>query len=345
MTGPLPRGYDFRSDNVAGVAPAVMAALTAASTGTAPSYGADPWTARLTAQLSALFEREVAVFPLVTGTGANALALAGLVPPWGAVLCHEESHITADECNAPEAFTGGAKLVGLPGAHGKLTPDTVTAALERAGIGIVHHAQPAALSITQATEAGTVYTPDEITALSAAARGFGLSVHMDGARFANAVAHLGCSPADVTWRAGVDMLSLGATKGGAMMAEALVVFDPARAEGLAFRRKRAGHLVSKMRFVSAQVEAWLTDGLWLRLAAHANTQARRLADGLTAAGYPPVHPVEANEVFVPLPDTVLTRLEAAGYLCHRWDGASVRFVTAFDTPPWAVDGAVAAVRG
>lgn len=345
MPGPLSRGYDFRSDNVAGVAPQVMTALATAATGTDASYGADAWTARLTDRLSSLFARDVTVFPLVTGTGANALALAGLVPPWGAVLCHGDSHINVDECNAPEAFTGGAKLVGLPGPHGKLDPDTVTAALERSGIGTVHHAQPAALSLTQATEAGTVYTPAEVTALSAAARRFGLSVHMDGARFANALAHLGCSPADITWKAGVDMLSLGATKGGAMMAEALVVFDPARAEGLSFRRKRAGHLVSKMRFVSAQLDAWLTDGLWLRLAAHANTQARRLAAGLTAAGYPPVHPVDANEVFAPLPDVVLARLDAAGFLYHRWDGAAVRFVTAFDTPPWAVDGVVVAVAG
>ncbi len=331
-------GYDFRSDNVAGAAPEVVDALSLAARGTAASYGADDWTERLKAQIAALFETEVAVFPVATGTAANSLALAAMTPPYGAVYCHHEAHIIGDECGAPELFTGGAKLVGLQGDAGKLTPATLDSALAGAGIGVVHRVQPAALSLSQATEAGTVYTSDEVAALADVAHRAGLAVHMDGARFANAVARLGCTPAELTWKAGVDALSLGGTKGGCLAAEAVVVFNPALADGMEFLRKRGGHLLSKMRFVSAQMEVWLAHGLWLRLARHANAMADRLAAGLaTVPGAEIVFPVEANEVFVRLPENAVAALDAAGFLFHRWEGSLLRLVTAFDTPAWAVD--------
>lgn len=333
--------HDFRSDNVAGAAPEVVSALAAASIGSASPYGADPLTARLTERLSAIFETTVAVYPVATGTAANALALSALVPPFGAVYCHDEAHILADECGAPEFFTGGARLIPLPGAHGKLTPESVTRAIARAGVGVVHKVQPAALSLSQATEAGTVYTPAELDALVEAAHSNGVAVHMDGARFANAVARLGCAPADITWRAGVDVLTLGGTKGGCLAAEAVIFFNPAMAEDFGFARKRGGHLVSKSRFLSAQLDAWLTDDLWLRLARHANAMADRLAAGL--CGRPGVvieHPVEANELFIRLPEPALTALETAGFQFYRWDDGLIRLVTAFDTPAAAVDAFV-----
>lgn len=328
---------NFMSDNVAGAAPEILAALARANDGALSSYGADPITQRVIEKLSALFEREVAVFPVATGTAANALSLSVLCPPFGAVYCHDHSHIQVDECGAPELYTGGAKLVPIAGPHGKLTPATLQAALDQSDPGFVHAVQPAALSLTQATESGTVYTPDEVAALTAIARAENLKVHMDGARFANALVHLGCTPAEVTWRAGVDALSFGATKNGALAAEAIVLFDPALASTMGYRRKRGGHLFSKMRFLSAQLDAYLEDGLWLRLAAHANRMARLLADGL--AGLPGARlqsPVEANEIFIDLPEPVLQRLEAAGGKFYRWNGTVIRLVTAWNTEEAAV---------
>jgi threonine aldolase len=337
---------NFKSDNVTGIAPEILAALAAANAGAAASYGEDAVTRRLERRFAELFEREVAVFPVATGTAANALALATVTPPWGVVFCHEESHVDTDECGAPEFFTGGAKLAALPGAAAKLTPAAIEARLH--GKGVVHHAQPAAISITQATEAGTVYSPDEVTALGALARRHGLVLHMDGARFANAVATLGCTPAEATWRAGVDVLSFGATKNGALAAEAVVFFDPARAGDLAYRRKRAGHLFSKMRFLSAQLEAYLEDELWLRNARHANAMAARLAGGLTTLpGARLREPVEANEVFIELPDPVIRALEGEGFEFYRWGppgSTCLRLVTAFDTAAGQVDRFIAAAR-
>ena len=324
----------FASDNTAGISPEILAALAAANDGAVGSYGADPITARLEAKLAQLFEHEVAVFPVATGTAANALALAAVTPPWGAVLCHPLAHIACDEANAPEFYTGGAKLVPVPGADGKLAVADL-AALLPGDLGNVHHAQPAAISLTQATECGTVYRPAEIAGISALAHRHGLAVHMDGARFANALVHVGASPADLTWRAGVDVLSFGATKNGALGAEAIVFFDPARARDLPFRRKRAGHLFSKMRFLSAQLEAYVTDDLWLRNGRHANAAAARLAKGLTALpGVRLRHPVEANELFVELPETVISGLSAAGAQFFRWEGPTstcIRLVTAWNT--------------
>jgi len=339
---------NFASDNTAGAAPEILAALAAVADGRATAYGDDAVTERLARRLEAVFERPLAAFPLATGTAANALVLSTLVPPWGAVLCHELAHANVDECGAPELFSGGAKLIGLPGADGKIDPGALARLLDATAFGEVHHVQPAALSLTQASERGTVYTPDEIRRLADLAHGHGLAVHMDGARLANAIARLGVSPAAITWQAGVDALSFGATKNGAIGAEAALFFDPARAAGFAFRRKRAGHLLSKMRFVSAQLEAYLEDGLWLRLAGHANAMAARLADGLAGiAGVSIAHPVGANMVFATLPETTIRGLEDDGFAFYRWPTRHdrlVRLVTAFDTTPAAVDALVAAAR-
>jgi len=337
---------NFRSDNVTGIAPEILAAIAAVNAGPAPSYGEDEITGRLGRRVAELFEHEVAVFPVATGTAANALALATLTPPWGAIYCHEAAHIQSDECGAPEFFAAGAKLLPLAGEDAKLMPATVEAALlER---GVVHHVQPSALSISQATEAGTLYRPAEIAALGALARRRGLALHMDGARFANAVAALGCTPAELSWRSGVDVLSLGATKNGALAAEAVVFFDPARAADFAFRRKRGGHLFSKMRFLSVQLDAYLADGLWLRHAAHANRLASRLSAGLTALPDARLrHPTEANEVFVELPERVIDAFSRAGFGFYRWGGGvsnCLRFVTAFDTRESDVERLIAVAR-
>ena len=266
-----------------------------------------------------MFETELAIFPVATGTAANGLALAALSPPYGVVYCHETAHILLEECGAPEFYTGGAKLIGLPGTAGKIDGKRVVESLALAAGAGVHHASPAAISLTQATEWGTVYRASEIRALADLARAHGLRVHMDGARLANAIARLGCAPAELTWRAGVDMLSLGATKNGALAAEAVVVFDPALAAGLAERRKRAGHLLSKMRFLSAQLVAMLEHGRWLAYAAHANAMADRLAAGLAAiAGVRLVQPVEANELFLAMPEQLAAALDAEGFAFHGW---------------------------
>lgn len=312
---------DFTSDNAYGVSPAIMKALQGANRGAAPSYGEDALSAEAEAALSRVFEREVAVFQVVTGTAANALSIAAFTPPYGAVLCHEDAHIMSDECGAPEFYAAGAKLIGLPGANCKLDAMAVSAALEEMERSNPHHTPPAMLSLTQATEAGTLYRQDEVAELCRLAHAAGLAVHMDGARFANALVSLDCSPAEITWKAGVDVLSFGATKNGAMAAEAVVLFSPEKAREMEFRRKRAGHLLSKSRFIAAQLLAYLDGGLWLETARHANRLAARLGEGLSL--FPDVRlawPVEANEVFVILPRVLDARLRAAGAHYHSWQG-------------------------
>jgi threonine aldolase len=347
---------EFASDNAAGVAPAIMDALVRANSGFASGYGDDAITRRLEHRFCDLFEREVAVFLVGTGTSANALALAHLSPPWGAVLAHPEAHIMVHECGAPEFFGGGLRVAGVEGDGGKLQPEPVAAALDRHFGLRPHQIVPAALSLTQASEYGTVYRTDEIAALAALAHGRGMAVHMDGARFANAVVRLGVTPAEASWRAGVDVLSFGATKGGAMAAEAIVIFDPALAGAMAERRKRGGHLFSKHRFVAAQFEAFLADDLWLKLAAHANGMADRLAAALAGAGLKPLWPVGANLVFALVPQALHERLQAAGahyYVLQtdRTDPANVpsgfvlvRLVTSFATDEASVDNFVALVK-
>src|ERR1700730_5093060 len=347
---------DFASDNAAGVAPTILDALVRANMGFAVAYGDDTSTQRLEHRFSELFERDVAVFLVSTGTAANALTLAHLSPPWGAVLCHAEAHAIVHECGAPEFFGGGLRLLGIEGEGGKLKPQTVEAVLDRHFGLRPHQLVPAALSLTQATEFGTIYHANEIAALAALAHDRGMTVHMDGARFANAVARLGATPAEASWRAGVDVLSFGATKGGALAAEAVVFFDPALAAAMAERRKRGGHLISKHRFIAAQFEAFLADNQWLKLAAHANRMADRLAAHLASVKLVPMWPVEANIVFALLPQVLHERLQAAGahyYVIHtdRTNPAKVpsgyvlvRLVTSFATTESSVDKFIALVN-
>jgi threonine aldolase len=348
---------NFASDNAAGIAPEILDAIARANDGSALAYGRDEWTKRVEATFADLFEHEVAVFLVPTGTAANALALAHLTPPWGAVLCHEEAHIATDECGAPEFFGGGIKLVGLAGEACKIAPATLHRALDHGQWGGPHHVSPAVLSLSQATEAGTIYRPAEIRQLADIAHARGLAVHVDGARIGNALARINASPAQATWQAGVDVLSFGATKGGALAAEAVLFFDPSRGANMPERRKRGGHLISKHRFVAAQIEAYLNDDLWLKLARQANAMADRLAAGLAVAGLAPVWPVEANEVFVVLPSRIDARLKAAGASYYPWttdalpngitlpvDAALVRLVTSFATTTGDVDRFVATAQ-
>ncbi|AMN40188.1 threonine aldolase family protein [Rhodoplanes sp. Z2-YC6860] len=303
---------NFASDNTAGIAPDILQALVAGNDGFALGYGNDDVTRAVERRIGELFERDVAVFLVPTGTAANALALAHVSPPWGAVFAHAEAHILTDECGAPEFFGAGIKLVGMPGVGCKVTPKTLAETVSHYEGHAPHQVVPAAFSFAQASEAGTIYRPGEIAALSGVARAHGMKVHMDGARFANALVRMNASPAEITWKAGVDVLSFGATKAGALAAEAVVFFDRAMAAHMAERRKRAGHLLSKHRFLSLQFDAFLNNDCWLRLARHANTMADRLGAGLAAAGHAPVWPVEANLVFIALPKLAVEKLKSAG---------------------------------
>jgi threonine aldolase len=327
---------DFGSDNSAGVHPRILAAVSAVAGPESVAYDGDQMSQRLDAAFSALFETEVRVFALPSGTAANALALAAAVPPWGGIFAHSEAHIEVDEAGAVPFFTGGASHILVAGAAGKLTVEALEAAANRRR-GDVHQVQPAALSLTQATEAGTVYAPSEVAVLAEWARARGLAVHMDGARFANAVAHLGCAPADVSWRAGVDILSFGCIKNGGMSAEALVVFRRELAETIPVRRKRAGMMPSKGRFAAAQLLAHIEGGLWLEIAMGANAGARRLA---SAAGGRLLYPCEANEVFVHLSSSQREALRAEGFGFYDWElgGPDVaRFVVRWDQDEAAID--------
>jgi threonine aldolase len=341
---------NFLSDNAYGAAPEILAALAAANSGAVPPYGEDSVTARLTTRFSELFEHNVVVFPVATGTAANALALATLSPPHGAIFCHEESHVAVDECGATELLSGGARLALLHGANAKLAPETINAALAIYRRGVHGHA-PAAISITQATEFGTVYTPSEIAAVADIARRESMALHMDGARFANAIAHLGCSPADATWKAGVDVLSFGATKNGALCADTVVFFNKDLVLDFEYRRKRTGHLISKMRFVSAQLEAYLEEDLWLKHARRANSLAQKLARALAQiADLEIAAPVESNEVFVRMPKAVLSQLREAGAEFYEWTAARpdttlIRQVVSFLTPEEHVERFVRIARG
>ena len=344
------KGWNFCSDNVAGAAPEILQALiNAGAAGAMMPYGADPLTSKVEKRLAEIFETDLAVHFVATGTAANSLSLAAMCPPYGAVYCHRDSHVNVDECGAPEFFTGGAKLVALDGPNGKLDAAGLAAALDQGWAGIEHHAQPAAVSLTQSSEAGTVYRPDEIATISELCQSHGLGLHIDGARFANALVTLGCSPADATWRAGVDALSFGATKNGALAAEAVLFFRPGKSDELRFRRKRAGHLFSKMRFLSAQLDAYLKDDLWLGHARHANAMAARLAAGLGAIrAVDFLYPVEANELFVSLPAAIRDGLAADNFAFYPWIAGGpdcIRLVTAFDTPATAVDAFIDSARG
>jgi threonine aldolase len=342
-------GRNFSSDHVAPACDAILAAVNQANEGFVTSYGGDDLTAKLQSMASDLFEKQVAIFPVTSGTAANALALSQIVPTFGAIYCYEAAHIVTDEAGAPAFFTGGAQLIGFPAANGKISPSQLTRAVAYAEDLGIHHVKPGAVSLTQATEWGTVYGLEEIAAISDAARQHELPVHMDGARFANALAHLRCTPAQATWKCGVDVLSLGATKNGALGADAVVFFDPAMARDFERRRKRAGHLMSKLRFVSAQLLAYLSNGLWLDNARHANAMALRMAQGLKAVpGAKLLHPIEANEVFLELPEESVSGLEGQGFHFYRWplhqpkSAVTIRLVTCFATSSADVDEFIAA---
>lgn len=337
---------NFASDNTTGASPAILQAITNLNDGRAMPYGQDDFSHRAGDKIREIFETDAEVFFVATGTAANTLSLSVLAPPYGAVLCHWQSHIYEDECGGPEFFTGGAKLIPIGGPNAKLDLEDLDHHSGR-GVGDVHMVQPSAVSITQVTEFGAAYTLSEIEAIGELCRTRGLKLHMDGARFANAIAALDCAPADITWKAGVDVLSFGATKNGAMASEAVILFDKGLAQEFAFRRKRGGHLFSKMRLLAGQMEAYLTDDLWLANARHANAMARRLADGL--AGVPGIEitaPVDANMLFPKLPRPVIKGLWADGFQFYdgRWEPNVVRLVTAFNTHQEDVDAFIAAAR-
>lgn len=323
----------FTSDNIAGVSPEVIASLAACNAGQALPYGNDDLTRSVERRLAEVFEHEVDVFLVSTGSAANGLALAAVTPPWGSILSHTDAHINRDECGAPEFYTDGAKLVQLPGDAAKIDLAALIANASRM-VGDVHSVQPSSVSITQATEVGSVYTLDEIGAISNICRAAKLSLHLDGARFANALVTLGCSPAEMTWKAGVDLVSFGATKNGTFGVDAVVSFRKDIGNALAFRRKRAGQLSSKMRFMSAQMNAYLQDGLWLRNAAHANNMAKALAAALASVPGVEIQQLpEANILFCRLPIPLIRGLLDMGFSFYhdRWEPGIVRFVTSFST--------------
>jgi threonine aldolase len=318
----------FFSDNAAPVHPAVLSAMADANV-LDTAYDGDGWSRQLDARFSALFETPVRVVWVPSGTAANCLALAALCPPHGAIVCHRDAHIQNDEGGAPEFYTHGAKLLLAEGEGAKLTPETIAAVLD-ATRNDVHQVQPHAISITNATEYGLVYTPDQVAAIGDLARSRKLGLHMDGARFANAVAHLGCAPADVTWRAGVDALSFGFVKNGGMSAEALVFFKPELADATLYRRKRAGLLLSKGRYLAAQLLAMLDGELWLDLARNANAGATLLAE---AAGDRLINPVEANEMFLRVTAAEAETLRTKGFDFYDWGPGEARLVTSWNQRP------------
>ena len=342
---------NFLSDNTAGASPKILRAIVDSNDGLASPYGEDEWTKRAEQTIARVFERDVAIFPVTTGTAANALALSAIAPSSTAIFCHERAHITDSESGAPEMFVGNGKLAGLPGRSGKIDPEAFFRTLRRFPSTVARQVRPSALSISQATESATVYDIGEIVALASAAHDAGLSVHMDGARFTNALVTLGVTPAEMTWKAGIDILSLGTSKNGTIVCEAVVFFDKAKAADFSFRRKRGGQTVSKNRFLSAQLCAYFDEDHWLDLARHANRAASRLAAGLV--GLPHVRlpwPTEANAVFAVIPRELDRKLRTAGarYLPWGWrlDGSAeapepeeemVRLICSFATTDEEVD--------
>ncbi len=339
---------NFLSDTTAPAHPAVLDALYKANEGFAPSYGADPVSAGVKTKLEEIFETGIELVFATSGTASNALALSVLAGPDTMILCHDEAHIHRDERGAPEFFTGGAKLLPIKGDHAKIPADALASVLAEWPSDFVHATPPAVLSISQLNESGCAYTLDEIETLAGLARDAGLFVHMDGARFSNALVTLNCTPAQMTWRAGVDVLCLGATKNGAMAAEAVVLFGRARERfaQLQARQKRGGHMLPKMRYVAAQIGAWLQDGLWLDLARRANARGQALAAGLDALpGAGLAHPCDGNEVFARLDPELAERLRAAGAGFYGWPDGSARFVASWCTTEDEVKAVLDAARG
>ena len=333
----------FASDNYSGICPEAFAAMEAANRGHAPAYGEDPWTTRAADAFRTLFETDCEVFFAFNGTAANALALAALCQSYHSVICADSAHVETDECGSPEFFSNGSKLLTVRTEGGKLTPDHVRGlAANRRDI---HFPRPRVVTITQPTETGQVYTLAELRVLSATCRELGLALHMDGARFANACASLQCSPADMTWRAGVDVLCFGGTKNGMHAGEAVVFFDRTLAEDFGYRCKQAGQLASKMRFLSAPWVGMLESGAWLGNARHANACARRFSEAV--AGIPGVYalfPVEANAVFLAMPAAMMERLRARGWRFYTFIGGGARFMFAWDARPERMDELVRDLR-
>ena len=322
----------FASDNVAGACPEVLDALMKANEGDSAPYGNDDYSKVLQEKFSEIFEKEVIVFPTASGTAANALALSTMTPVFGNIYCHKLAHINTDECGAPEFYTGGAKLIPLTGINGKITPEELEKNIS--GTGIVHHTQPSSVSITQVCETGEVYELDEIKKIADVAHKHKLNVHMDGARFANALVALNCTPAEMTWKSGIDVLSFGATKNGCIAAEAIIFFKPELVGNISFLMKRAGHLLSKMRFVSAQLDAYISNDVWLKNAKQANEMGKKLSDGLVKHNSIKLaYPTQANEVFAKFPREMIEHLNSLGYKMNEdeLDGQAVRLVAAWNT--------------
>ena len=322
----------FASDNVAGACPEVLDAILKANEGDSTPYGNDQISTELQDKFSEIFEKEVIIFPTASGTAANALALSTMTPSFGNIYCHKFSHINTDECGAPEFYTGGAKLVNLNGIDGKITAKELDNSIY--GKDIVHHTQPSSVSITQLTETGEVYKLDEIKKITEVAHQYKLHTHMDGARFANALVSLNCSPAEMTWKSGIDVLSFGATKNGCLAAEAIIFFKPELVGDLTFLMKRAGHLLSKMSFVSAQLSAYLSNDVWLKNAKRANSMGKKLSEGLDHhSGIKLAYPTHGNEVFVKIPEKIIKYLNTKGYEINddEWQDKAVRLVAAWNT--------------
>ena len=322
----------FASDNVAGACPEVLEALLKANEGDSAPYGNDDYSKSLQKKFSEIFEKEVIVYQIASGTAANALALATMTPVFGNIYCHKLAHINTDECGAPEFYTGGAKLIPLVGVDGKIVPGELEQNIS--GVGIVHHTQPSSVSITQVCETGEVYELDEIKEITKVAHNHNLNMHMDGARFANALVSLNCTPAEMTWKSGIDVLSFGATKNGCIAAEAIIFFKPELVGNLSFLMKRAGHLLSKMRFVSAQLEAYISNNVWLDNAKNANEMGKKLSEGLIKHNSIKLaYPTQANEVFAKFPREVIEHLNSEGYKMNEdeLDGQAARLVAAWNT--------------
>ena len=328
----------FASDNVTGACPEVLDAILKANDGDRTPYGNDQISNDLQKKFSEIFEKDVIVFPTASGTAANALALSTMTPSFGNIYCHKLSHINVDECGAPEFYTGGAKLVNLNGTNGKITAEELNKSI--VGKGVVHHTQPSSVSITQLCETGETYKIDEIKKISEIAHEHKLNIHMDGARFANELVSLNCSPAEMTWKSGIDVLSFGATKNGCFAAEAIIFFKPELVRNLPFLMKRAGHLLSKMSFVSVQLDAYISNGVWLKNAKHANAMGKKLSQGLDEhKNIKLAYQTDANEVFVKMPKDIINQLNSEGYTINddEWEGNAVRLVTAWNTDPSDID--------
>ncbi len=337
---------NFASDNITGAAPEILDALVAKNNGSLMPYGDDDITKAAEAKIASVFETDAEVLIVATGTASNSLALATITPPWGAIFCHQGAHIYDTECGGPEFFTGGAKMLPIGGGDGKFTAESLEFAIKASGVGNTHHCQATAVSITQATETGSIYSINEIKDISKICKKYNLKLHMDGSRFANAVVALGCSAAEASWKSGIDILSFGATKNGALSAESVILFDKSLRTEFSYRRKRGGHLFSKMRLLSVQMDAYVTEDLWLKNARLANANATRMAKGLDAIkGIKQTQSVQANILFTEMPRAVIDGLKKDGYLFYERGGKNVvRLVMAFDTNKEDIDSFIEATK-